>query len=153
MARLPTPQTIVAALTVSERVLLFCLASNTDWQKAGVTHATAQQMLVRGLIECDRGASCFVLTEQGRDPAGSADREGRMIGSLMDGAQRMQSARGAGHTTANCPLEISNEILEGYPSRLLTRPNVLKPPWAQLTAVKLVDQIGRSRLGTDNSAR
>jgi hypothetical protein len=36
---------------VSERVLLFCLASDTDWQRAGVTHTTAQHMMVRGLIE------------------------------------------------------------------------------------------------------
>ena len=43
----PKPETAVAAeLTVG--VLLFCLASNTDWVKAGVTHATAQKMLVRG---------------------------------------------------------------------------------------------------------
>jgi predicted transcriptional regulator len=49
-----------------ERVLLFCLASDTDWQKAGVTQATAQQMMVRGLIERDQGASRFMLTEQGR---------------------------------------------------------------------------------------
>ena len=29
----------------------FCLTSNTDWQAASITHATAQQMMVRGLIE------------------------------------------------------------------------------------------------------
>jgi hypothetical protein len=27
----PTPQSIAAGLTVPERILLFCLASNTDW--------------------------------------------------------------------------------------------------------------------------
>ena len=42
---------IAAGLTVPERVLLFYLASGTDWQKAGVTHATAQQMMIRGLID------------------------------------------------------------------------------------------------------
>jgi hypothetical protein len=31
----------------------FCLASNTDWQTASITHATAQHMMVRGLIERD----------------------------------------------------------------------------------------------------
>jgi hypothetical protein len=36
------PETVAAELTVPERVLLFCLASGTDWVKAGVTHATAQ---------------------------------------------------------------------------------------------------------------
>jgi hypothetical protein len=27
------PETIAAGLTVAERVLLFCIASRTDWQK------------------------------------------------------------------------------------------------------------------------
>jgi hypothetical protein len=33
MARAPTAQSIAAALTVPERLLLFCLASDTDWQR------------------------------------------------------------------------------------------------------------------------
>src|ERR1019366_1129897 len=37
------PESIAVALSVPERLLLFCLASGTDWQKAGITHATAQQ--------------------------------------------------------------------------------------------------------------
>jgi hypothetical protein len=41
------------ALNASERIRLFCLASDTDWQKAGVTHDSAQHMMVRGLIERD----------------------------------------------------------------------------------------------------
>jgi hypothetical protein len=65
MAKAPTPDTIAAELTVPERVLLFCLASDTDWVKAGVTHATAQHLLVRNLVE--RGqATGLVLTDQGR---------------------------------------------------------------------------------------
>jgi hypothetical protein len=46
-------------------VLLFCLASDTDWAKSGVTHATAQHLLVRNLVERD-DAGRFVLTDQGR---------------------------------------------------------------------------------------
>jgi hypothetical protein len=42
-----TPQAL-ASLSVQERVLLFCLASGTDWERADITHATAHQMLVRG---------------------------------------------------------------------------------------------------------
>jgi hypothetical protein len=42
MSKPPKPETIAAELTVPERVLLFCLASNNDWVKAGVTHAIAQ---------------------------------------------------------------------------------------------------------------
>jgi hypothetical protein len=49
-------RTVAAGLRVPERVLLFCLASNTDWQKAGVTHATAQHVMVRGLIEREGNA-------------------------------------------------------------------------------------------------
>jgi hypothetical protein len=70
----PSPESIAADLTVQERILLFCLASDTDWQKARVTHATAQHMMVRGWIERDQGATRFVLTEQGRAVAGSAAR-------------------------------------------------------------------------------
>jgi hypothetical protein len=43
--------------------LPFACLSGTDWQKAGVTHATAQ--LIRGLID-RRAAGSFILTEQGR---------------------------------------------------------------------------------------
>ena len=61
----PKPETIAAQLTVPERVLLFCVASGTDWAKAGVTHAVAQHLLIRNLVERSAGAD-FVLTEQGR---------------------------------------------------------------------------------------
>jgi hypothetical protein len=60
-----TPQAL-ASLSVQERVLLFCLASGTDWERAGVTHATAQQVLVRGLIDRDQSATRFKLTPLGR---------------------------------------------------------------------------------------
>jgi hypothetical protein len=61
----PPLQSIAAELTVPERLLLFCLASDTDWQAASITHATAQQIMVRGLIERDQAATRFVLTDQG----------------------------------------------------------------------------------------
>jgi hypothetical protein len=66
MAAKRTASSIAAELTVPERLLVFCLASNTDWQAASITHATAQQMMVRGLMERDQAASRFLLTEQGR---------------------------------------------------------------------------------------
>jgi hypothetical protein len=37
----------------------------TDWQAASITHATTQQMMVRGLIE-RQAATRFVLTLHGR---------------------------------------------------------------------------------------
>ena len=63
---LVTPQAL-ASLSVQERVLLFCLASGTDWERAGVTHATAQQVLVRGLIDRGSGRARFKLTALGRE--------------------------------------------------------------------------------------
>jgi hypothetical protein len=37
MAKLTLPADEAKALSVRERVLLFCIASGTDWQKASVT--------------------------------------------------------------------------------------------------------------------
>jgi hypothetical protein len=66
MAARRTPESIAADRTVPERILLFCSASETDWQAASITHATAQRMMVRRLIERDQGATRYVLTVQGR---------------------------------------------------------------------------------------
>jgi hypothetical protein len=61
----PPPASIAGALTVPEQLLLFCLAPNTDWQAASITHATAQHMMVRGLIE-RQAAARYALTDDGR---------------------------------------------------------------------------------------
>ena len=66
MAKPRNPETLTAGLTVPERMLLFCLASDTDWRAAGVTHTTAQHLLLRGLIGRDPAAMRYVLTEEGR---------------------------------------------------------------------------------------
>jgi hypothetical protein len=50
---------IGVGLTVPGRILLFCLASDTDWQAANISAATAQQMFVRGLIERETGAISY----------------------------------------------------------------------------------------------
>jgi hypothetical protein len=60
------PEAIAADLPVSERVMLFCLASGTDWVRAGVRHATAQQVLLRGLIDRASTRARFKLTPLGR---------------------------------------------------------------------------------------
>jgi hypothetical protein len=57
--------TVAADLSVPERVLLFCVASGTDWARAGVTGATATAMMVRGLIERN-SADQLALTKDGR---------------------------------------------------------------------------------------
>jgi hypothetical protein len=66
MTKPQSPETIAAGLAVPERILLFCLASDTDWRSAGVTHTTAQHLLVRGLIGRDRTGTRYVLSAQGR---------------------------------------------------------------------------------------
>jgi hypothetical protein len=65
MSKAPTTETIAAELSVPERVLLFCLASGTDWLKAGVPTITVQHLLVRILAERDK-AGHLVLTGHGR---------------------------------------------------------------------------------------
>jgi hypothetical protein len=61
------PETIASDLRVPERIMLFCLASGTDWERAYVTHATAQQLLVRGLIDRASTRARFKMTPLGRD--------------------------------------------------------------------------------------
>ena len=69
MAKL-TAGSIAAA--APERVLLFCLASDTDWQAAGVTHSTAQHMMVRGMIERHQAATICVDRPGARGDGGVA---------------------------------------------------------------------------------
>jgi hypothetical protein len=60
------PSDIVAGdLSTPERILLFCLASGSEWAQAGVTGATVTAMIVRGLVDCD-SADRLVLTSDGR---------------------------------------------------------------------------------------
>jgi hypothetical protein len=67
MAARLKPETIASDLRVPERKMLFCLASAAPWERAGVTHATAQQLLVRGLVDRHQSAGRFKLTPLGRD--------------------------------------------------------------------------------------
>jgi hypothetical protein len=55
---------IAADLSVSERILLFCLASGTEWKKV-VTQSAVTRLIVRGLINRD-AAGRLELTPQGR---------------------------------------------------------------------------------------
>ena len=71
------PESIVPILTVSERLRLFCVASDTDWLKAGIRPATIQVMMVRGLIEREHGAS-YRLTDQGRAVLDALLTKGRL---------------------------------------------------------------------------
>jgi hypothetical protein len=90
----PTTASMAAKLTVPERILLFCLASDTDWQAASITHATAQQMMVRGLIERDRGATRCALTEEGRAVLVALLRDPTARSAFGGGLENICSVRG-----------------------------------------------------------
>jgi len=59
----PTAQ--ARALSIPERLLLFCVASKTEWERAGITGAAVTTMVVKGLIQRD-AAGELALTKQGR---------------------------------------------------------------------------------------
>jgi hypothetical protein len=56
MAAKLTPQSTAAALTCPNGCCCSASPRTPDWQVASITRATAQQMMVRGLIERDRAA-------------------------------------------------------------------------------------------------
>jgi hypothetical protein len=60
------PETIASDLRPPERMMLFCLASGTDWEHAGVLHATPQHLLLRGLIDRAPTPARVKLTPLGR---------------------------------------------------------------------------------------
>jgi hypothetical protein len=61
----PKANPAARTLSLPERLLLFCVASNTDWEHAGIMGATVTAMVIRGLIERD-AANRLTLTPQGR---------------------------------------------------------------------------------------
>ena len=63
----PSPKTIASDLRPQERIMLFCLASGTDWHMAGVTYAMTHHLLVKNLIDHDHAGARFRLTPLGRD--------------------------------------------------------------------------------------
>jgi hypothetical protein len=62
-----SPAEIAARLNVHERVLLFCLASGTDWQRAGVHIAAAARLVVSDLVEREQSPARFKLTPLGAE--------------------------------------------------------------------------------------
>ena len=67
MSKRPARPTAAAAppLSIPERVLLFCVASRTDWEHVGITGATVTAMIVRGRIQRDAAGRLW-LTKEGR---------------------------------------------------------------------------------------
>jgi hypothetical protein len=59
----PTAQ--AQAFIIPARLLLFCVASRTGWERAGISRATVTATVVRGLIERDV-AGGLTITKRGR---------------------------------------------------------------------------------------
>jgi hypothetical protein len=55
----------IAMLSVPERVLLFCVTSGTDWERAGITGALVTSMIIKGLIAREPTGGLY-LTKEGR---------------------------------------------------------------------------------------
>jgi hypothetical protein len=54
-----------AALIVPERVLLFCVASGTDWERAGIASTMVTATVIKGLIAREPTGGLY-LTKDGR---------------------------------------------------------------------------------------
>ena len=54
-----------AALSVPERVLLFCIASGTDWERAGIAGTMVTATVVKRLIAREPTGGLY-LTKEGR---------------------------------------------------------------------------------------
>jgi hypothetical protein len=65
MAKLTTPAQTADALSVSERLLLLCVASGIDFRHAKIADKAATEAVVKGLIERDTGGH-LSLTDRGR---------------------------------------------------------------------------------------
>jgi hypothetical protein len=53
------------ALSMTERMLLFCIGSQTSWERTAVTRATITSLVITGLIQRDP-AGTLRLTKEGR---------------------------------------------------------------------------------------
>jgi hypothetical protein len=65
MAKLTLPTETAKSLTVRERVLLFCAASGTDWERAGIAGETVTGMIVKGFVVRD-ALGLLTVTGRGR---------------------------------------------------------------------------------------
>ena len=60
-----SPAAQAQTLSIPARLLLFCVASRTGWERAGITRATVTTMVIGGLLERDV-AGGLTITKQGR---------------------------------------------------------------------------------------
>jgi hypothetical protein len=67
----PKPDSPAApALSIPERILLFCVASETDWERAGITGTVVTTLVIKGLIGRDPMGKLY-LTKEGRAALGA----------------------------------------------------------------------------------
>jgi hypothetical protein len=52
-------------LSMTERILLFCVGSQTSWERTGATRTTVTSLIITGLIQRDP-AGTLRLTKEGR---------------------------------------------------------------------------------------
>jgi len=79
MSKRPAKADAPPALNIPERLLLFCVASGTDWEHSGITGAHVTSIVVKGLIAREPTGGLY-LTKEGRL------RFGRWWESTCDGA-------------------------------------------------------------------
>jgi hypothetical protein len=66
MGKPPTSASLIAAgLPLKERLLLFCIASDSEWARAGIPDEIVTATIIKGLISRD-AAGVLALTDQGR---------------------------------------------------------------------------------------
>jgi hypothetical protein len=51
------------ALSIPARVLLFCVASDTDWEHVGIAGTTVTATIVRGLVQRDPAGRLWMAKE------------------------------------------------------------------------------------------
>ena len=66
MAKKSAPANTAAQLSVDERLLLLCAASNTPWTSARISGTVVPPMVVKDLVARVPGATGLVLTQRGR---------------------------------------------------------------------------------------
>jgi hypothetical protein len=66
------PTEAAATLRVSERLLLFCVASNTDWKHPVIPGEIVTTMVVKGLIDRDTAGALTLTESRARRAAGNA---------------------------------------------------------------------------------
>jgi hypothetical protein len=57
---------LTTTLSANDRVILFCVATATDYGAAGITAHPMQSMAIRGFIAHDRESGAYTLTDSGR---------------------------------------------------------------------------------------